>query len=79
MIEPSSLKLRRAKDAGRGAGERGLRGVPGDGGGRVGDRADRCGAAGGVPGVPNNRHWFGRKGPTGSVPANKHRLVKRMI
>jgi hypothetical protein len=29
MIEPSSLVLRRAKDAGRGAGERGLRGVPG--------------------------------------------------
>ena len=29
--------------------------------------------------VPNNRHWFGRKGPKGSVPANKHRLVKRMI
>ena len=48
MIEPSPLALRRAKDAGRGAGERGLRGVSSCGGRRVGDRADRFRAAGGV-------------------------------
>jgi hypothetical protein len=33
MIEPSSLKLRRAKDAGRGAGERGDGNFPGGGAG----------------------------------------------